>query len=48
MILRAMAVDIRQQIHDDAHTETVKEVASFLRSVNPAESVSSVLVEIVH
>ena len=48
MILRAIVVDIRQQIHDDASAETVKEVVSFLRSADPAELVSSVLVEIVH
>ena len=48
MISKAIFVNIRQQIRDNANTETVKEVASFLRSVDPAELVFSNPVEIVN
>ena len=48
VILRAIVVDIRQQIHDNASTETAKEVASFIRNADPVELVSSILVDIVH
>ena len=47
MISKAIFVNIRQQIRDNTNTEAVKEVASFLRSVDPAELVLSVPVEIV-
>ena len=48
MSLRAIIADKGQQIHDDASTETVKEVVSFLRSPDLAELVSSILAEIAH
>lgn len=47
MILKAININKRQQIRDDANIETAKEVASFLKSAGHAGLVSSAPLEIV-